>query len=73
MSGLDEKPSMIRNGKVFLPLHMRNKVTVVHKRFTNTTMCRHPECTADDEYLVCIGPKAKLSTLEIVCCEEHLE
>lgn len=73
MSGIDEKPSIIRNGKVFLPLHMRNKVTVVHKRFTNTTICRHLDCVKDDEYMVYIGPKAKFSTLEIVCCEEHLK
>ena len=73
MSGSDERPTVVKNGKVLLPAHMINKVTVVRNRFSDTTICQHSDCDEDDAYLVCIGPKAKLSTLEIICCETHLK
>ena len=72
MSGSDERPTVVEDGKVLLPAYMINKVTVVHSRFSDTTKCDYPDCNEDDEYLVCIGPKARLSTLQVLCCEIHL-
>ena len=73
MSGVDERPPIVEeDGNVLLPLHMRGKVTVVRNRFSDTTKCEHSDCNEDDAYLICIGPKARLSTLLILSCKTHL-
>lgn len=72
MSGSEERPPGIVDGIIFIPAYMQGKVNVVHSRISRISKCDNPNCNEGDEYLICIGRKARMSTLRAICCETHL-